>query len=64
MTITELENNPAYREHHTASRRGYESRRGEGYIEPYMGRFGKGYIIVKPRYDTTKYVSITYYVER
>jgi len=48
---------------HTASRRGYLSRKTRGYIEPYNGRYGKGYIHVEPRFDTTQYVSLTYYIE-
>lgn len=50
--------------HHGASRRGYESRKGNGHVEEYNGKFGKGYIIVTPRFDTTQYVNIDYYVEK
>lgn len=50
--------------HHRASRRGYISRKGEGYIEEYEGRFGKGYIWVRPRFDTTQYVTVEYYLEQ
>lgn len=60
MTYENLES--TYRIHHIASRRGYESRKGEGHAEPYTGRFGTGYIWVSPRYDTTQYVTITYFV--
>ena len=62
MTVKELEANKSYRVHHTATRRGYESRKGDGHVEEYNGRFGKGYIAVTPRYDTTMYVYITYYI--
>ena len=62
MTVKELEANKKYRVHHTASRRGYESRKGDGHVEAYNGRFGKGYIAVTPRYDTKRYVYITYYI--
>ena len=53
--------------HHTASRRGYESRRRNpdgslGHIEAYSGKFGTGYIKVLPRWDTTNYVKIEYYI--
>lgn len=64
MTYEELKNNPAYILHHMASRRGYESRRTTGHAEPYNGRFGKGYIWVSPRWDTTQYVNITYFVHK
>ena len=63
MTIDRLINNPEYVEHHTASRRGYESRKGNGRVEGYKGRFGEGYILVRPRYDTTRYVYVTYYIK-
>lgn len=64
MTISELINDERYTEHHTASRRGYESRKSEGRVEPYDGRFGKGFIAVTPRFDTTQYVNITYYIRK
>lgn len=50
--------------HHSASRRGYETRKlPEGHVETYNGKFGTGYIHVTPRWDTTQYVDLTYYVE-
>ena len=64
MTIKELISNPNYKEHHTASRRGYESRKSKGHVEPYNGRFGKGYVVVTPRRDTTQYVNVTYYIKK
>ena len=49
--------------HHSASRRGYETRKlPEGHVETYNGKFGKGCIHVTPRWDTTQYVDLTYYV--
>ena len=51
-------------EHHTASRRGYISRRSAGKVEAYSGKFGKGFILVTPRFDTTQYVYITYYINQ
>ena len=64
MTRTELENNQNYELHHIASRRGYVSRKGDGIVEPYSGKFGKGYILVTPRFDTTQYVYVSYYIEK
>lgn len=64
MTIKELESNPNYKRHHTASRRGYVSRKSSGHVEAYSGRFGRGYIVITPRYDTTRYVNITYYIAK
>lgn len=64
MTIDELKSNDNYFVHHTANRRGYESRRGEGRIEEYNGKFGNGYIHVQPRFDTNQYVNVTYYIKK
>ena len=64
MTAQELINNPDYYEHHTASRRGYLSRKSEQQVEEYSGKFGKGFILVTPRYDTTQYVYVTYYIHK
>lgn len=62
MTVKELKENKSYKYHHTGSRRGYESRKGEGHVERYSGKFGVGYIAITPRYDTTQYVNIEYYI--
>lgn len=62
MTVQEIRNNNSYKYHHTGSRRGYESRKGDGHTEVYKGRFGKGYIVVSPRWDTTQYVNVEYYI--
>ena len=54
-----------YKYHHTATARGYVSRRisAEDYPrEPYNGRYGKGYKIYSPRWDTTQYCNVTYYI--
>ena len=64
MTIKELENSKEYYLHHTATRRGYESRKTDGIIKEYSGRFGNGYIIVRPRFDTTQYVTYEYYIRK
>lgn len=47
-------------EHHTASARGYVSRKG-GYTTAYRGRFGIGVVRHSPRCDTTSYHYKTYY---
>ena len=49
------------KEHHTASCRGYISRRGIGYREAYRGRFGIGVVRHSPRWDSTSYHYKTYY---
>ena len=48
-------------EHHTASARGYVSRKSSGYTEAYKGRFGIGVVRHSPRRDTTQYHYVTYY---
>ena len=64
MTVNQLRNSSKYRYHHTASRRGYESRKGDGHVESYNGKFGRGYIVVSPRFDTTQYVAVEYYIAK
>mgnify|MGYP003292593277 CR=1 FL=1 len=64
MTITELKNNLNYKFHHSALRRGYVSRKSEGKIEEYSGRFGKGYILITPNWNSTQYVNISYYIKQ
>ena len=48
--------------HHTAAGLGYVSRRSDGYIHPYKGRFGKGVVVYRPRWDTTRYFWVDYYI--
>lgn len=48
--------------HHIASRRGYISRKSAGEVETYKGKFGEGYIILRPRFDTTNYICVEYYI--
>lgn len=65
MTITELDNNPQYYEHHTAYKRGYLSRRATyTEAEPYAGKFGVGYTFEHPAWHTTNYHYITYYIQK
>lgn len=53
--------------HHRASKRGYISRKAISNaaeiiarITPYKGRFGVGYTIARPRWDTNSYYYIDY----
>lgn len=70
MTLKELESKVRKGElkyHHTAKALGYVSRstkKEEYEIEPYLGRFGKGYKIHTPCFDSTRYHDISYYVEQ
>ena len=62
MKDTITVNGKTYTYHHSASRRGYESRKGGGHLERYSGKFGAGYIAVLPRWDTTQFVTVRYYL--
>ena len=60
MTIEEVKQICNY--HHTAARREYISRKTEGRVSEYNGRFGRGYVIDCPRWDTTNYCSRQYWI--
>lgn len=64
MTPIEIMTNKNYYLHHVGSRRGYVSRKTDGFVEEYDGRFGRGYRVIRPRYDTTNYVAVWYYIEK
>ena len=52
-----------YKYHHDASARGYVSRKGiDREAEEYHGKYGDGYIVRRPRWDTTQYHTVTYYI--
>ena len=52
-----------YRLDHKAALRGYISRKWDAGICEYSGRFGDGYLLVYPRWDTTNYVYAEYWVK-
>ena len=52
-----------YSLHHTSAIAGYVSRKIWARIELYEGRFGKGFKILEPRYDTSRFVYCAYYVK-
>lgn len=62
MTIDELKNSNLYEVHHTAYAAGYVSRKGNGYIKKYNGRFGSGYTLHESCYISTRFHYITYYI--
>lgn len=63
MTIADIKAN--YRELHTSRARRYVSRKNpDGIAEEYNGRFGCGYKIYTPAWDSTTYCFVTYYVEK
>lgn len=51
-----------FRFDHSASERGYISRKIDYKIVPYIGRFGIGVKVIFPRNDTTQYVDIEYHI--
>ena len=55
-------NNNGYVMHHKALMRGYVSRKKDYVIKPYVGRFGIGFKVLQPRFDTSRYVHCTYFV--
>ena len=60
MGINEIKAN--YKELHTSRARRYVSRKIEGIAEAYNGKFGKGYKVYTPAWDSTTYCYVTYYV--
>lgn len=48
--------------HHTAVAKGYISRRVGEQIVEYAGKFGKGYKVCKPRWDTTNFYYVEYWI--
>lgn len=57
--------------HHTAYTKGYISRKDKRTAEeilkagggcPYKGRYGEGYTVETPCYNTTQYHHITYFI--
>ena len=52
--------------HHTALTRGYVSRKlsnDDCVAIPYSGKFGEGYIVYTPNWDSTRYCYISYYIK-
>ena len=55
--------NLGFEYHHTATERGYVSRKKDYVIKPYIGRFGIGFKVLQPRFDTSQYIDCTYFVQ-
>ena len=49
-------------ERHTSYVRRYVSRVTGPEVIEYKGRFGEGYAVLRPNWDSTRYSYITYYV--
>lgn len=52
-----------YTSGHHAWARGYISRKSDGYLEEYSGRYGEGYILHEPSWGSTIYHEITYFIK-
>lgn len=54
-----------YKYHHAAAAGGYVSRVEDSTIcfELYVGRFGRGYRLHLPRFNTNQYHTVIYYIE-
>lgn len=52
-----------YRLHHTSFASGYVSRKSDGRVWAYVGRFGVGYVIDRPNFDSTRFFFREYYIE-
>ena len=66
MTRQELQASKKHKFSHTGSRRGYVSRKSDLDqlpAEKYDGKYGKGYTVCTPRWDTTQYVNVEYWLE-
>ena len=63
MDYYELMNSSVYKFHHRATRRGYISRRKSPKVEEYSGKYGTGYIVRFPRYDSSRYHTVEYYIK-
>ena len=48
--------------HHSATANGYVSRKVSHEFKKYVGNFGVGFIVAYPRYDSTRYIDIDYYI--
>lgn len=66
-TLGTLINDPRYYLHRTSYARGYVSRKAnydDLPVHPYKGRFGTGYTVDLPSYESTRYCRRQYYILR
>ncbi|MGB4204969.1 MAG: hypothetical protein WBJ84_05035 [Bacteroidales bacterium] len=49
---------------HTSYVRTYVSRKSGEIVRPYKGKFGEGFALLSPNWDSSRYSYITYYVCR
>lgn len=60
-TISEVKATCKY--HHTSTFSGYISRKCKGIVSQYEGKFGKGYTIDRPNWDSSRYSYREYWIE-
>ena len=60
--INELEAG-GYRYHHSAYARGYVSRVNYPDVRQYDGRYGRGYKVLLPSRNSTRYAVVEYYIQ-
>lgn len=60
--MSRIINNEKCYHHHTAAARGYISRKIDELVKEYNGKFGRGYKVMKPRFDTTQYIYVEYWI--
>lgn len=63
MNPQDLTQSSEYMHHHTSLARGYVSRKSDGFVRAYKGRFGEGYTIALPNWDSTRYYRLAYYIK-
>lgn len=66
-TLGTLLNDDRYYLHHTSYAKGYVSRKADYDslpVFPYKGRFGTGYTVDLPSYESTQYCRRQYYILR
>jgi hypothetical protein len=62
-TIKELESK-GYKKLHTSYTRGYISRKSTtDCIRPYKGKFGEGYKVFTPCFNSSQYCYVTYWIK-
>ena len=64
MNASELKTSNEYVLHHTSLCRGYVSRKTEGIVRAYKGRFGEGYTLEHPNWESNSYSFVSYYVKK
>lgn len=66
MNRKQLEESNQYKLHHTGSRRGYVSRKVDTdklIGTEYDGMFGDGFVVYTPRFDTSQYCGVEYWIK-